>query len=234
MRRCWFSSGFLRSKGRCSCGCPYTSSQGQGTYSVSIGNKAGSGTQEDYSVAIGSNAGLAVPISRGAIVIAANGGAASSTIANACVITPIRNLNGPSTQRLFYSILGRGPGQEGEITWGAISSSIRYKQDIVNLPRRYIDAVFKLKPVEFAFKTLPNKRTVGLIAEDVVEHVPEIVTYNALDDKVIEGLDIERLIAPLVVIAQQHVTTINALQAQLKSDREMLVRKIHRLQKRTS
>ncbi len=140
-----------------------------------------------------------------------------NTIPNSCMVRTIRYTVGTGNQpnqRLYYSPNG-SPGQKGEITWGADSSSIRYKQNVIDLPSRYIDAFCKLKPVEFAFKSNPNKRTIGLIAEDVEEHIPEIVTHNALDETVIEGIDIERLVAPLVNLAQQHKTGINLLQEQL-------------------
>ncbi len=184
----------------------------QGSGAIAIGNAAGLPGQGIDAIAIGNWAGYNSPQADHSIIIDATGNSLTNNngIPSSCVIKPIRNLNGPATQLLYYSP-GIGPGQDGEITWGTDSSSIRYKQDVVDLPTRYIDAIFNLRPVEFAFKSVPNKRTIGLIAEDVLEHVPEIVTHNPLDDTIIEGLDTERLVAPLVAIAQQQSADFKTL-----------------------
>ena len=194
----------------------------QGANAVCIGIGAGSSSQGSASIAIGYLASFE-PQAANSIIITSVG--TQNTIPNSCMVRTIRYTVGTGNQpnqRLYYSPNG-SPGQKGEITWGADSSSIRYKQNVIDLPSRYVDAFCKLKPVEFAFKSNPNKRTIGLIAEDVEEHIPEIVTHNALYETVIEGIDIERLVAPLVNLAQQHKTGINLLQEQL-AEYEALVK----------
>ncbi len=204
------SAGFTSQQSRCVAVGAYAGYQQQGQNAISIGHRAGYIHQGAGSIAIGFSAGLNKQAAN-SIVISAAGFQVDNTVPNSCIITPIRNLNAPSDQRLYYS-----PNGTAEITSGGDSvSSIRYKQDVIELPRRYIDAVFDLKPVEFEFKTDSRKRTIGLIAEDVLEHIPEIVMFNALDDTVVEGLEIDRLVAPLVAIAQQHEIRINTLRDQL-------------------
>lgn len=168
---------------------------GQGVASVAVGNIAGQYNQGTYSVALGSQAGVNSQAAN-SIVINATSAVLDNTVASSLVIAPVRNVNGPSTQRLYYTPTTK------EITWGTDSSSRRYKQDIAMLPQRYIDAIHHLKPVEFSFRSSPGARTIGLIAEDVFEHIPEIVTRNAIDPGVIEGLDMDRLIAPLIALVQ--------------------------------
>jgi Chaperone of endosialidase len=164
--------------------------------SIAIGTNAGRYSQGAYSIAIGYHAGSDMQPAN-SICIAANLGT-TLPAPYSCCIRPIRNINGTVNNRLYYD------ATTGELIWGTDPSSLRYKQDIVSVPTKYIDAIYKLKPVEFAFKSSPTNRTIGLIAEDVLGQIPEIVTYNALDDTVIEGLDINRLIAPLVAIVQEH------------------------------
>jgi Chaperone of endosialidase len=148
------------------------------------------------------------------IVINATGAILNNGVPSSCVIAPIRNLNGPASQRLYYSPAG-APGQVGEITWGTDESSLRYKQNVVDLPSRFIDGIHKLRPVEFEFKARSNQRRVGLIAEEVAEHIPEVVVHNALDDTLVEGLEYEHLVAPLIAIVQNYRKQLDVHKSQL-------------------
>ena len=58
------------------------------------------------------------------------------------------------------------------------SSSRRYKENIIDLSLATSD-IFNLQPVEFNFKTNKNTKTFGLIAEDVYEIIPELVSFNS-------------------------------------------------------
>ena len=186
---------------------------------MAIVHQAGTENQGVYAIAIGTWAG-AHNQAANSIMIAADGGGENIAPAS-CIIKPIRNLNGPASQRLYYSPAGV-PGQVGEITWGTDESSIRYKQNVVDLPLRYVDAVYNLRPVEFEFKSVPDQRRIGLVAEEVAEHMPELVVYNALDDSVIEGLEYEHLIAPLVKIIQDYKSRIDVLENDNKNVYEIL------------
>jgi hypothetical protein len=58
-----------------------------------------------------------------------------------------------------------------------------------------------------------NKKSVGLIAEEVDEHIPEVVIRNIIDNTIIEGVEYENLVAPLIKIAQQHQKEIQELRS---------------------
>ncbi len=193
----------------------------QGTGAVAIGNAAGYPGQGYAAISIGHLAGFSAVQADHSILIEATSGSFSNTVPNSCVINPIRNLNGPASQRLYYSPAG-APGQVGEITWGTDESSIRYKHNVIDLPSRYVDAIYRLKPVEFEFKSVPDQRRVGLIAEEVAEHMPELVVYNALDQSIIEGLEYEHLVAPLISIVQDFKSRIDILETANRNYETML------------
>ncbi len=95
-------------------------------------------------------------------------------------------------------------------------SSRRYKTNIVSLPDKYVNSIYNLRPVEFNYKfdhDIMNKKSVGLIAEEVDEHIPEVVIRNIIDNTIIEGVEYENLVAPLIKIAQQHQKEIQELRS---------------------
>lgn len=62
---------------------------------------------------------------------------------------------------------------------GTVSSSQRYKNNIMSMSDTIVDAVYRLNPVNFTYKsdeTLRNQY--GLIAEEVAEIIPDIVVYK--------------------------------------------------------
>ena len=59
---------------------------------------------------------------------------------------------------------------------GTVASSARFKQNIQNMNS---DAIMKLRPVNFSFKSDKNNtKQWGLIAEEVAEIMPDIVNYD--------------------------------------------------------
>lgn len=92
-------------------------------------------------------------------------------------------------------------------------SSLKYKINVADLPSTYVDALYQLRPVEYDFTAdhFGGKHSIGLIAEEVVTHVPEVVLYSELDGTV-DGLEYEKLIAPLVKIVQDYKVRIQALE----------------------
>jgi hypothetical protein len=184
----------------------------QGTSAVAIGAGAGYQNQGDYATALGWQAGN-VNQAAGSIVISAGNVAINNTIVNSCCIYPIRNVNGTSSTRLYYGSAG---GQNYELYWGTDPSSIRYKENVIDLPLRYIDGLLQLRPVEFSFKTSPNKRNIGFIAEEVNEIIPEVVVRNANDDTIIEGIDYEHLVAPLLKLIQNLTKRVQDLEDVVK------------------
>jgi hypothetical protein len=143
----------------------------------------------------------------------------NNTTVNSCMIYPIRNVNGTSSTRLYYGTSGAGAY---ELTWGTDPSSIRYKENVIDLPPRYVDGILQLRPVEFSFKTTPDKRNIGFIAEEVNEIIPEVVVRNANDDSIIEGLDYEHLVAPLLKLVQRQQERIQTLESELLAVKEFI------------
>ncbi len=198
---------------------------GQSDGAIAIGSNAGSITQGASAVAIGLNAG-ATAQGTGAIAIGALAGStnqdANSIIINAtgievdsvgastCIITPIRNNDDVllAGNRLHYDSV------TGEVTWGIdeAPSSIRYKMGVNSLSDTFIDKILNLRPVEFTY-TSSNKPGIGFIAEEVDEIIPEVVKRR---NDVIESVDYQFLVAPLVKIIQKHEERINELSFQLK------------------
>ena len=168
----------------------------QNTGSIAIGEYAGSIHQGQYSIAIGSQAGMTNQADN-SIIVSAGGMPVENTVSNSCTVYPIRNVNGTALTRLYWDPVTY------EMTYGTEPSSIRYKDNVVDIPRRYVDSVFELNPVEFSFKTNPTKKQVGLIAEQVDDILPEIVLRNATNDDEIEGVDYQQLIAPMIQILKE-------------------------------
>lgn len=61
------------------------------------------------------------------------------------------------------------------------SSDMRLKEDIIDMPDSGL-IVDALRPREFAFKVEPNTRLRGLIAQEVNEVLPEVVSYDPKKD----------------------------------------------------
>lgn len=63
--------------------------------------------------------------------------------------------------------------------FSTISSSRIYKENITDM-RSQSEALLSLRPVTFNYKKDERKlKQYGLIAEEVAEHIPELVIYNA-------------------------------------------------------
>jgi Chaperone of endosialidase len=177
----------------------------QGNYNVGVGYMCGNTSQSDKSIAIGYQCGMtgqsyntiaignqANPRGSNSIVLSAVDYDMTRQGTGALYINPIRQMNGNSGIRLYYQ-------WDNEITWGTESSSLKYKTNVNNLSRQYIDAVYKLRPVEFNYK-YDGKKSIGFIAEEVEQILPEVVTRINGE---IEGVEYEHLIAPLVTIIQE-------------------------------
>jgi hypothetical protein len=96
---------------------------------------------------------------------------------------------------------------------GVIASSGRVKQDITPLARQESAKVHQLRPVTFHYKTEPTgPLQYGLIAEEVAQVYPELVTRDA--DGVIDGVRYEALTPLLLkeVQGQRHQISTQAQQ----------------------
>ena len=181
--------------------CGYTNQNNKG---VAIGYQCGMTGQAYNSIAIGNQAN---PHGSNSIVLSAVDYDMTRQGTGALYINPIRQKNGNSGIRMYYQ-------GDNEITWGTDSSSLKYKTNVMNLSREYVDAVYKLRPVEFDYKD-DGKKSIGFIAEEVNEILPEIVTKINGE---IEGVEYEHLIAPLVAIIQELRKEINELKKMCTSN----------------
>lgn len=96
------------------------------------------------------------------------------------------------TQSVINTYLGTGKflrKNVNETTSGTITaagfstaSSRKYKENIQPLDVEHIERVLKLTPVSYDFKKdspiKPGQSDIGLIAEDVKDHVPELVNTD--------------------------------------------------------
>ena len=91
-------------------------------------------------------------------------------------------------------------------------SSRRWKENI-NTINNALDKVQQLRGVEYDWKA-DGKHDIGLIAEEVGEVIPEIVTYeeNGIDAK---SVDYSRLVALLIEASKEQQTTIKSMQTEI-------------------
>jgi len=101
------------------------------------------------------------------------------------------------------------------------SSSKRFKRDIQSCEDDIADRVLNLEPVSFYRNNQENSRKeYGLIAEQVEEHVPELVTYGS--DGQPRGLMYNR-VAPLMITSmRKQQDTIHELEATVEEQHEQI------------
>lgn len=92
---------------------------------------------------------------------------------------------------------------------GYASSSARYKENITDMES--VDWLYKLRPVNFTYKTDENNtHKYGLIAEEVEKVKPEFVSYD--DQGRPETVSYSSLISPLLKAVQEQQAMIEELQ----------------------
>jgi hypothetical protein len=114
---------------------------------------------------------------------------------------------------------------------GVLLSSARYKQDIQPIGP-YSEKVRQLRPVTFRYKDAPTgPPQYGLIAEEVAEIYPELVTRSAEGD--IEGVRYEELMPMLLNELQLQHKQLQAFSqqlAELKAQNESLRATMEKMQ----
>tara|TARA_B100001564_G_scaffold357732_1_gene374660 strand:+ start:87 stop:1439 length:1353 start_codon:yes stop_codon:yes gene_type:complete len=90
------------------------------------------------------------------------------------------------------------------------TSALRYKENVSNL--NSIDSLYKLRPVTFDWKGTGIK-DIGLIAEEVKEHVPELVHLD--EEGGAEGIKYSKLTSLLIKAVQDQQTEIINLKSRL-------------------
>jgi hypothetical protein len=164
--------------------------------------------------------------------------AANGLTINSVSPTLTFQLSGTSEETLnddgsfFYVISTSGANgvklQHGSTLWTS-SSDRRIKKDIEALPESYgLSAVERLKPVTFHWREpkSPQQLQIGLIAQDVQQVIPELVTRSgpnryAPDGEL--GIEYSGLVIPLIKAVQE-----------LKADNEELHREVSELKKKSA
>jgi hypothetical protein len=119
--------------------------------------------------------------------------------------------------------IGQGQGAAIADGW-QVYSSRRFKTDIQTLPNA-LDKVEKLRGVSYTLRAT-GKHEIGVIAEEVGNVVPEVVTYEE-NGKDARSVDYTRLTALLIEAVKQQQTEIAKQQAQIADAlREVKVQRI--------
>jgi hypothetical protein len=98
------------------------------------------------------------------------------------------------------------------------SSSLRYKEEVENLDSQ-IDKLMNLRTVKFKIKDT-NENAIGLIAEEVVEVIPELTFKNKVegfDEPQIEGVSYGDLPTYLLKAIQEQQEMINELKTEIQT-----------------
>ena len=103
------------------------------------------------------------------------------------------------------------------VTWTSTSDK-RLKDNIIKLDNG-IDVINKLEPVSFEWNEksgLDGKEDIGLIAQDVLKVVPEVVEQNITDDTDYYSVTYGKLVPHLIKAVQEQQEQINELKEKIK------------------
>lgn len=120
---------------------------------------------------------------------------------------------GFGTQSPGANILNVAPGKATIADAWTVRSSIRYKEN-VNTITDALEKVQQLRGVSFDWKNT-GQPSIGLIAEEVGQTLPELVTYEANGEDA-SSLDYGKLTALLVEAVKAQQLQIEALQRELE------------------
>jgi hypothetical protein len=108
-------------------------------------------------------------------------------------------------------------------TLGTCASDIRLKDNIMNLTfDNAIEKVIKLQPKKFVFKQDPNQEMHGLIAQEVEEFAPELITTDQNGYKQIKYGDVQWLTV-------EAIKDLNNRVIQLEEENQILKQEIQKL-----
>ena len=105
----------------------------------------------------------------------------------------------------------------GELSRGSAGcniSSRRYKTNIQDMPYGLAE-VLRLRPVTFEKISTPDRRRMGLVAEDVAEIFPDMIGYEPDDPTLVQTYDYREMHALLVKAIQEQQDQIDTLQRRL-------------------
>ncbi|MBN1970337.1 MAG: tail fiber domain-containing protein [Candidatus Delongbacteria bacterium] len=134
--------------------------------------------------------------------------------------TPVFKVTNAGKIYTRYAGLGTGTGYDLHLTDSGeiikVSSSKRYKKDINGLEVDY-NKFMSLRPVNFTWNetsATPEKKDLGLIAEEVEKVDKSLATYN--EDGSIEGVDYQKVNIMLLKVVQDQQKMIDELNERLK------------------
>jgi len=128
------------------------------------------------------------------------------------------NVNG-NVSLLLASGGGTSVCQNASFQLTTCSSSLRYKQN-VNPFRSGLDLIHRLRPVAFNWKA-DNKEDIGLVAEEVAEVEPLLVTHN--DKGEVEGVKYDRVGVVLINAVKEQQAQIETLEKRLRYQERRIV-----------
>ena len=197
-------------------------SSGGGNNSIAIGAEAMQNSCGANSIAIGLDAGKNTPTTSTHCIYIGSigdfsdpsgtirlGGKDLSDVDNNNGPTYIAGIRGVTTNNNdAVAVLVDSAGQ-----LGTVSSSIRYKENVHTLGEDSA-VLHKLRAVSFTYKDRPaDRKEYGFIAEEVLEHIPDIVVYNKEGEP--ETIQYHKLYGLMVSEIQQNRKKIEALEQRL-------------------
>lgn len=141
-----------------------------------------------------------------------NNGTDKFIISAAGTITDLQTYSdtvGATNRDLFVDNTGK---------FGYVSSSIRYKENVKALGNNDTNWLYNLHPVTFDYidKT-KGVHQIGLIAEDVAQIYPELVSYNEKDPTLPETVNYSKMVVPLLHAVQGLHTSLEDVNQQVQN-----------------
>ena len=141
-----------------------------------------------------------------------NGNAEANLTFDGTTLTINGNINTGQGVTEIY-LMNQNIRTSDNVTFGVVSASaftetstIRSKENVESLDNA--DVIFKLRPVSFDWKNT-GKHDIGLIAEETLEYLPEIVQVGA--DGQAEGIKYSKLTSLLIKVVQDQQQQIDRL-----------------------
>jgi hypothetical protein len=141
-----------------------------------------------------------------------NGNAETNLTFDGTTLTVAGNINTGQGVTEVY-LMNQNVRTSDNVTFGIVSASaftetstIRSKENIETLDNA--EVIYKLRPVSFDWKNT-GKHDIGLIAEETIEHLPEIVQVGT--DGQAEGIKYTKLTSLLIKAVQDQQSTIEEL-----------------------
>lgn len=175
-----------------------------GNYNTLLGEATACGAAHDYCVVIGSDA-----VSTATNQIRIGFDASGVTRQTTCFIDGVRGRTSGVADAVAVLVDSKGQ-------MSTISSSIRYKENVLDVSDNVIDSLFKMEPKTFNYIGNPDSKTYGLIAEDIDKILPDIVVYKEINGEMVPETIQYHLLVPLLVGAVKRLNLrCDELQRQL-------------------